>query len=230
VKNLQSCLLIGNSRWHWATKKKKEWKFIHSNPDETILTKQLIEPFRWAAVGRVPNTKNLRPEQEFRIDEIPLLNLPRWLGIDRALASWSVFNKANSVNAEFKEYVVIDAGTILSVTKISLNGEFIGGQLAPGLNLQLEAMSWAAEKLNHPGVKNLTSKKYPSQTNEAMQSGSLESIIGIIIQASQTSASPIWLCGGDAPILINHLNEKQIKVIHKPNLVLEGMIHLADKF
>ena len=44
-------LLIGNSRWHWATQRGERWSFDHAAPDPLrIDTTNLI----WAAVGEVP--------------------------------------------------------------------------------------------------------------------------------------------------------------------------------
>ena len=46
-----NALLIGNSRWHWATQRGERWSFDHAAPDPLrIDTTDLI----WAAVGEVP--------------------------------------------------------------------------------------------------------------------------------------------------------------------------------
>ena len=36
------------------------------------------------------------PNKEITLKDIPLLNTPEWLGIDRALGSWGAFQKAKS--------------------------------------------------------------------------------------------------------------------------------------
>ena len=57
-----------------------------------------------------------------------------------------------------------------------------------------------------------------------MQRGSLQALVGSLIQAIKATKMPLWLCGGDAPILIEELNKLNVEVLHHPNLVLEGMV------
>ena len=45
---------------------------------------------------------------------------------------------------------IVDAGTILSLNRITYQGEFIGGQLVPGLSLQLSAMAKGTQNLKNP--------------------------------------------------------------------------------
>ena len=79
------CLLIGNSRWHWAIKKSETWKFLHTEPDIKKLNSLKRKLFTWSAVGPIPPNIELDPSKRIDIKDVPLKNLPTWLGIDSAL-------------------------------------------------------------------------------------------------------------------------------------------------
>tara|TARA_B100001250_G_scaffold374261_1_gene360956 strand:- start:1005 stop:1712 length:708 start_codon:yes stop_codon:yes gene_type:complete len=217
------CLLIGNSRWHWASKEKTQWEFFHTLPKSEILESPID---KWAAVGNIPNHIALKSEDEIQIKNIPLLNLPDWLGIDRALGGWNAFQKAKQMGAHKKGVLVADAGTVLSLTCITANGEFGGGQLIPGFNLQMSLMANQTKNLKNPLNKYLPISKFPISTNDAMLRGSFQSLIGTILEAQKDAEMPLWLCGGDSEILCDDLIQRKVELNHYPNLVLEGLVNL----
>ena len=163
------------------------------------------------------------------MDNVPLNNLPSNLGIDRALSSWSAFKKQSFLKSKEQDLIVIDAGTILSVTKISNKGEFIGGQLISGFSLQLSSMSNRAMNLETPIVKKIPTETFQYETHNAMIRGSMNALIGLILTLFEETKLPIWMCGGDAPIILNELKNTNIDINHSPNLVLEGMIDIYKK-
>ena len=128
-----------------------------------------------------------------------LLDNPRELGADRlinAYAAWSQYKQA---------LVVIDFGTATTFDVVSGKGEYLGGVIAPGINLSLEALQRAAAKLHgisivHPEVvigKNTTS---------AMQSGIYYGYAGLIegivtrIKAERGETMKVIATGGLAPL------------------------------
>ena len=222
-------LLIGNSRWHWAELKADEWQFCHSAPDPRKLNSLEVPLEAWAAVGPLPSTLLLNPADRLNIENVPLKKLPRWLGIDRALAAWGALKRAQASKSVSTGLLVADAGTVLSLTRITANGEFGGGQLVAGLRLQLLAMAQGAQNLNDPGLGTVTADPFPRTTVEAMRRGSLEALTGTLIEAQRKAELPLWLCGGDAPLLVATLKERDIKVFHHPNLALEGMVNLQKE-
>ncbi len=226
MHSLKRCLLIGNSRWHWAIKKTNQWDFVHTSPKPHTFASNKESLLAWAAVGPIPSEISLNPTLRLSTQDVPLLNLPHWLGIDRALAGWGAFQKAKTSNISSSGILIADAGTILSLTRITVDGAFAGGQLVPGLRLQLTAMADGALNLKDPGLSLFNTPKFPLKTGEAMQRGSLQSLLGTIVEALREEQMPIWLCGGDAPILYEELKQRNIKVFHHPNLVLEGMVDL----
>ena len=221
--------MIGNTRWHWASNIKGNWEYSHTAPNPVEFKYKDYSQLSWASVGPIPENMRLCLSKKIKLDNVPLSNLPSNLGIDRALASWSAFNKQSSFRSKEQDLIVIDAGTILSVTKITKKGEFAGGQLIPGLRLQLSSMAKGALNLENPILQTIPKETFQYETNNAMIKGSINSLIGLILQIFEETKSPIWMCGGDAPIILNELNNKNIDITHSPNLVLEGMIDIDQK-
>ena len=226
----KSCLLIGNSRWHWAFKKKDGWAFEHTQPKPEKIKSVEKHTFNWAAVGPIPKGVSLIKKQNISIEHIPLKKVPSWIGVDRGLAAWGAYLKAKKIQISSKYILIIDAGTVLSITRLKLTGEFAGGQLVAGLKLQIESMAKGAKNLMQPNNEDIPTEYFPFSTEAAMKQGSLQSLIGIIVQASQKTKSPIWLCGGDSYVLIDELKKYHIETHFCPNLVLEGMIDVQSKF
>ena len=228
MKKRRLCLLIGNSRWHWAIKNKEEWDFSHTSPSIEKLSTIEDDFLTWAGVGIIPKTSLLTSRNRLGLKDIPLKNLPSWIGIDRALGAWGAWQISKSSGISKNGFLVADAGTVLSLTKVNHLGAFDGGQLVPGLKLQLSAMANGTNNLPHPDITSYPSQSFPFETSEAMIKGSIQSLIGTIVEAQALNKAPIWLCGGDAPILYKSLLKRKINIIFRPNLVLEGMANLID--
>ena len=95
VQGEKCCLLIGNTRWHWAIQKANGWHYCHTAPDSKAIHSLEIPLAAWAAVGPIPKDVFLNPLQNIALADIPLKGLPPWLGIDRALAGWGAFKQEN---------------------------------------------------------------------------------------------------------------------------------------
>ena len=226
MQNQRSFLLIGNSRWHWAIKKTDAWHFFHTQPDLHKINTLSTPLTAWAAVGEIPRSLLTTTAKRIEISDVPLQKLPSWLGIDRALAGWGAFKKAKASQSLSGGILVADAGTVLSLTRITARGEFAGGQLMAGLRLQLAAMAHGTKNLNDPGPPSNNPEPFPINTAEAMQRGCIQALVGALIAAQKEANMPIWLCGGDAPLLLQELRERDINTVHHPNLVLEGMVDI----
>ena len=222
------CLLIGNSRWHWAEQRgDSHWTYQHevASPEGLDAPSDLLA---WAAVGPIPSHSCLQSSRRLQLCDIPLQGSPPWLGIDRALAGWGAWR----ANQDRMGVLVVDAGTVLSLTRISADGSFSGGMLAAGYGLQLRAMARATTGLHFtlPMVLEPAEvETFPSETQAAMRSGAQQSLVGLILQAHAQSPWPIWLCGGDAPQLLPKLQKQLgVEVLHSPNLVMEAMVELVS--
>ncbi len=109
----------------------------------------------------------INPGLEVKVDR------PDDVGADRLV---------NAVSAH-KHYggplVVVDFGTATTFDVIDADGSYIGGVIAPGVNLSLEALHMAAAQLPRVGIeptKVVTGKS----TVEAMQSGIYWGYVGLI--------------------------------------------------
>ena len=222
-------LMIGNTRWHWATKIQENWKYFHTTPNPIEFKDKNYSEVSWASVGPIPENLKLSPSKKINLDDVPLINLPYNLGIDRALASWSAFKKQSSLKSKEQDLIVIDAGTIMSVTRITKEGEFAGGQLISGLRLQLSSMANGSLNLDNPIIKTIPLETFQYETKNAMIRGAINGLLGLILNTFEETKLPIWICGGDAPIILNELKNTKIDINHSPNLVLEGMIDIDQK-
>ncbi|MCH9715386.1 MAG: hypothetical protein K0U63_12765, partial [Cyanobacteria bacterium] len=84
-------LLIGNSRWHWARGAPGQLSCWSEGPASAERLAQLGVDRQlrgWAAVGPVPLQPWLRADLRLTLDQVPLTQLPPWLGMDRALVGW----------------------------------------------------------------------------------------------------------------------------------------------
>ena len=222
-------LMIGNTRWHWATKIHENWKYIHTTPNPIEFKDKDYSQLTWASVGFVPESIKLCPSKKINLDDVPLINLPSNLGIDRALASWSAYKKQSSFKSKKQDLIVIDAGTIMSITKITKKGVFAGGQLISGLRLQLSSMANGSINLENPIIKTIPIETFQHETKNAMVRGAINGLLGLILKIFEETKLPIWMCGGDAPLILNELKNTNIDINHCPNLVLEGMIDIDKK-
>ena len=222
-------LMIGNTRWHWARKIQEDWKYFHTTPNPVEFKDKDYSELSWASVGPIPQNLKLSLSKKINLDDVPLFNLPPNLGIDRALASWSAYKKQSSFKSKEQDLIVIDAGTIMSITKITKKGVFAGGQLISGLRLQLSSMANGSLNLENPIIQTIPIETFQYKTKNAMIRGAINGLLGVILQTFEETKLPIWMCGGDAPLLLNELKNTNIDIKYCPNLVLEGMIDIDQK-
>lgn len=128
-----------------------------------------------------------------------LLDNPRELGADRlinAFAAWS---------EQQKPLIVIDFGTATTFDVVSANGEYLGGVIAPGINLSLEALQRAAAKLHGIAITH-PEMVIGKNTTNAMQSGIFYGYAGLIegivsrIKAERGEDMLVIATGGLAPL------------------------------
>ncbi|MDX2095513.1 MAG: type III pantothenate kinase [Alphaproteobacteria bacterium] len=102
-----------------------------------------------------------------------LIENPNELGADRlinAYAAWSEHRQS---------LIVIDFGTATTFDVVSGKGEYLGGVIAPGINLSLEALQHAAAKLHGIAIRH-PEMVIGRNTTAAMQSGIFYGYAGLI--------------------------------------------------
>ena len=226
-------LLVGNSRWHWAERHSEGLTVWHeSGPPEPIGAAH--DPWAdleaWACVGRLPPELSLPPDQRLALEQVPLRDVPPWLGIDRALAGWQAWHRQGS------GVLVADAGTCLSLTWIDGEGRFRGGRLSAGLALQLRSLGQATAQLPPLDGSSVgdtpTADPWPTATAAAMEQGCLKACAAAVLQGwadLQTAGEPchLWLTGGDGERLAPQLRAAGLRPELAPDLVLEGLAALT---
>lgn len=144
---------------------------------------------------------------------------PETLGQDRlagmVAASW-IHPESN--------VLVIDAGTCVTYDFLDTTGKYLGGNIAPGLDMRYKAMHHFTQRL--PSVeRGSTGTLLGGTTQEALQNGGLMGILmeiaGYIeILKNKYQSVQTLLTGGDAQYLADHLNTG-LNV--QPHLILIGL-------
>ena len=158
---------------------------------------------------------------EIRIDS------PEEVGADRLLNALAAHTRYRG------PLLVVDFGTATTFDVVAADGAYVGGVIAPGVNLSLEALHRAAARLPRIGIGR-PHKVIGRATVPAMQSGIFWGYIGMIegliarISAEFGGPTPMRVIatGGLAPLfsegtaLITRID---------PDLTLEGLRMLADR-
>lgn len=151
-----------------------------------------------------------------------IYNTPETLGRDRiasACGAATIFPDQN--------LLVVDAGTCVTMDLVLAKGIFVGGNIAPGLRMRLEAMHEKTVRLPlaEPGFPTLT---FGDSTMHALQNGACLGVVmeleGILNRARAAYGTiSVVITGGDATLLATQL-EKQIFV--EPELVIHGLFQI----
>ena len=145
------------------------------------------------------------------------------LGADR------IANAAGAYVLYSTPVIVIDFGTATSFDILNENGEFVGGIIAPGINLQLKTLNKFTSKLPRIDAAN-SPKAIGTNTVDAILSGVIRGcaamIDGMIEQCEfeLKQKATIIATGGYASIVSQYL-KRPFDLIN-PTLTLEGLRHL----
>ena len=226
-------LLIGNSRWHWASQGLDGWRTWDAPPGLAGTSLADVKLAGWAAVGPIPDQVGLDGSARIGLADIPLEAMPPWLGVDRALVGWRAWQLSGS------PVLVADAGTALSLTRVDADGRFVGGRLMAGAALQLRALAEGTSQLPQARVPDgMTTGLWPAETEAAMASGILWGMAGAIALAAQQvwveqPDCQIWLTGGDGaqlePLLAGLLGARsglEGRLQWAPDLALDALAAL----
>lgn len=150
---------------------------------------------------------------------------PKEVGADRIANSLAVFTRHGGPS------VVVDFGTSTNFDVVSKTGEFLGGSLAPGIEISLDALANRAaqlRKIEFVKPRSVIGKN----TVEALQSGALYGFAGQVdgiierIIAEIGPVTAVVATGGLAPLVVE---ESKTITHHEPDLTLEGLRLVFDK-
>ena len=225
---------IGNSRIKLAVFKADQ--IVYNKSFEKILVsdiKRLQKRFPFAeAIYSTVRERNPRFLQHLSRNyhliqltsrtKVPVKNLyktPGTLGMDRlasVIAAYKMYPRNNNL--------VIDMGTCVKYDFVDKDGNYHGGNIAPGLDMRLKSMHLLTSKL--PNVKRALPKGLLGRsTKEAMQNGA---VLGLKMEiehfiktlTAERGKINIILTGGDSKYF-GEILESKIFVL--PELVLFGL-------
>ncbi len=122
--------------------------------------------------------------------------------------------------------IIVDIGTATTFDVINKNGEFIGGVIMPGLNLQLKALNLYTSKLPYISLKN-SEEAIGYDTETCILSGVVRghscAIEGLYEQCIKELGYDVKFIGtgGNAPLVAEYMSKKFD--ITDANLTLEGI-------
>jgi len=127
------------------------------------------------------------------------------LGSDRLAAAIGAWSERPGV-----DQLVIDAGTCVKYNFINRNNEFVGGAIAPGLQMRFKALEHFTDRLPLVAFRGGYEKLIGENTEESILSGVQIALLAetegmIAYYKQQFPDLTIWLTGGDAPFLSAHL-------------------------
>ncbi|HZG94158.1 MAG TPA: type III pantothenate kinase [Mycobacteriales bacterium] len=157
---------------------------------------------------------------------VPILtDNPKEVGADR------IVNALAAMHLHGGPCVVVDFGTATTFDAISAKGEYLGGAIAPGVEISVDALGLAGAQLRKVEIARPRSV-IGRNTVEALQSGILygfagqvDGIVERIVKELGGSAKVI-ATGSLAPML---LQESRLIEMHEPWLTLIGLRLVYDK-
>jgi type III pantothenate kinase len=153
---------------------------------------------------------------------------PRRIGVDR----WAAMVGAR---AEFRSALcVVDAGTAVTIDALGRDGTHLGGMIVPGLEMMAAALHVNTSEIplakRHAAASAAGMNAFANTTEGAVQNGALTAIGGAVERAVRLMRAAefrpkVVLTGGDAPRILKLLDAS---VLHRPNLVLEGLAFMVQ--
>lgn len=209
-------------RGQWKEKLAEAWARLAEQPGASVagasVNPGVMEPLEHL-VEQVTAQKVQWVGRELDLPIKVLTDNPAETGVDRVL------NVAAAYEQMGKACVVVDAGTAITVDCCSDDGEFLGGSIAPGVEMMLDALQEKTARL--PRVTfDVPQASYGKNTESAIRAGVFHGIRGMVKELTEQYATELgaWpdliATGGDAKKLFEGW-----ELIHAiaPDLTLYGI-------
>lgn len=187
-----------------------------SAPERLTQLKQWMQR-RWSVVPHVVHS------QKEQLGVKNYYRQPELLGADR----WVALIGARGLTE--RAACVVDAGTAVTVDALSAAGEFRGGVIFPGLGLLRDSLAQGTEAIS--ALTGNANDCLARSTADGVAAGTLFGLAGAVervIEEQRRIVGPsleVFLTGGDAPVLGEHL---RVALTPVPELVLQGLARIAN--
>jgi type III pantothenate kinase len=226
--------ILHTHRSEWAGHIRQAWEQIRLRDNAAIVGASVNPQMAQAVEEAVDEVASRRVVWVGKNLELPikvLTDQPEHTGIDRVL------NVAAAYEQLGHACVVVDAGTAVTVDFCNDAGEFIGGAIAPGIDMQLDALHERTAQLPRVTFA-VPSEAIGRNTSQAILHGVYHGIRGMVKETVENFATEqgkwpeIIAAGGDAVRLFEGW-----ELIHavSPDLTLYGIAlaytnhHLKDE-
>ena len=122
--------------------------------------------------------------------------------------------------------IVVDFGTATNIDVVDSRGDMVGGAIAPGIGVMLEALTSRADQLSPVAIDLPAGLGIGRDTTTAIQSGTVAGYLDLIEGTVRRIRAEL---GGDAPVLVTggmgELFAGASEMLHRyePNLTLAGL-------
>lgn len=150
---------------------------------------------------------------------------PLEVGADRVVAAVAAYEKHGG------PCIVVDFGTATTFDAVSSNGEYLGGAIAPGIQISAEALYLKTAKLPRIEIKK-PKNAIGRTTVSSMQSGLYFGYVGLVtkiiaeIKNELGEETTVVSTGGFAAQISHEVASINV---HEPDLVLEGLRILHER-
>ncbi len=160
---------------------------------------------------------------------VPLRNkydTPHTLGQDRLAAAIGASFLAPKANL-----LIIDAGSAITYDYVNAQGEYLGGNIAPGIKMRLTALHQRARRLPEVEVEeNQLIPLFGKNTKDAIAAGVIRGVTFEVkgymrTLADRTEHFITFLTGGNAPYILANLQQE---VRYEKHLVLIGLNRILE--
>ena len=155
---------------------------------------------------------------------VPIQNdyeTPNTLGQDRLAAAVGAATLCPK-----KDLLIIDAGSAITYDVMTADGHYLGGNIAPGIKMRFKSLHQLTKKLPMMEVEeNSLLPLFGKNTRDAMAAGVIRGVAfevkGYVASlAKQGRKLQVYLTGGNAPFILNHV---QSPMVYEKHLVLIGL-------
>ena len=122
--------------------------------------------------------------------------------------------------------IICSLGTATAIFAIGEDGSFLGGAVAPGMIISLEALSSRTAQLPHINIDNPPESVINTNTIDCMKAGSIYGTAAMLdgmverFREKLGSEAGVIACGGLARYVYEHCRQK---MIYDDDLVMEGL-------